>query len=64
MLRQKHTRSLDEANLNRWYAAWKAWYAHEEDVRSYENGTGWIHTVAHGADFAREWALCQGVAPR
>lgn len=55
--RQKNTKLLDGATLNRWYEAWANWYPNEPDVRSYEDGVGWIHTVAHGADFAREWAL-------
>lgn len=40
-----------------WYACWERWYATESDVRSHEDRIGWIHAVAHGADFAREWAL-------
>ena len=38
-------------------AAWQAWYPHEPDVRSFEDGIGWIHSVAHGADTARVLAL-------
>lgn len=55
--RQKHTGMLDMETPGRWYDAWANWYPNEPDVRSYEDGIGWIHTVAHGADFAREWAL-------
>ncbi|TSA86351.1 DUF2785 domain-containing protein [Deinococcus detaillensis] len=44
-----------------WYpsalAAWHHWYPNEADVRSFEEGTGWIHTVAHGADTALALAL-------
>ena len=38
-------------------AAWQAWYPHEPDVRSFEDGIGWIHSVAHGADTALALAL-------
>ena len=38
-------------------AAWQAWYPHEPDVRSCEDGIGWIHAVAHGADTALALAL-------
>lgn len=42
-----------------WLERWQQWYPNEPDVRSYEDGTGWIHAVAHGADFAFEWALSE-----
>lgn len=42
-----------------WLERWQKWYPNEPDVRSYEDGTGWIHAVAHGADFAFEWALSE-----
>ncbi len=42
-----------------WLERWQRWYPDEPDVRSYEDGTGWIHAVAHGADFAFEWALAE-----
>ncbi|MEF2276721.1 DUF2785 domain-containing protein [Deinococcus sp. YIM 134068] len=40
-----------------WIECWMRWYPNEPDVRSFEEDTGWIHTVAHGADVAREMAL-------
>lgn len=36
---------------------WRQWYPSERDVRSHEEGVGWIHAVAHGADTARALAL-------
>lgn len=40
-----------------WIECWMRWYPNEPDVRSFEEGIGWIHAVAHGADVARELAL-------
>lgn len=43
-----------------WIECWMRWYPNEPDVRSFEEGIGWIHAVAHGADVARELALYPG----
>jgi hypothetical protein len=40
-----------------WLTHWEFSYPYEQDVRSYDPDLGWIHTVAHGADLAREFAL-------
>lgn len=40
-----------------WMECWMRWYPNEPDVRSFEEDVGWIHSVAHGADVARELAL-------
>lgn len=40
-----------------WVQCWNRWYSSEPDVRSFEEGIGWIHTVAHGADVAYQIAL-------
>ncbi len=57
--RQRKTGLLKMHLPHIWYACWERWYSNEPDVRSYDDQEGWIHTVAHGADFAREWALYQ-----
>lgn len=34
-----------------WVPAVTAWYVHEQDVRGHDPDLGWLHTIAHGADF-------------
>lgn len=34
-----------------WVPAVTDWYVAEADLRGYDEGVGWIHAVAHGADF-------------
>lgn len=38
---------LDEA----WIPAVTRWYVDEQDLRGHDLEVGWVHTVAHGADF-------------
>lgn len=33
------------------YRAVAAWYLSESDTRGYDEGLGWLHAVAHGADY-------------
>lgn len=54
--RSRRAALLDTPAVTRWYDAWRAWYPIEADTRSYDDTQGWIHTVAHGADVAAEWA--------
>jgi hypothetical protein len=34
-----------------WRDAFAGWYAGEEDLRGWDDELGWLHAVAHGADF-------------
>ncbi|HWG02405.1 MAG TPA: DUF2785 domain-containing protein [Trebonia sp.] len=34
----------------RWRDAFAGWYAAERDLRGWDEGLGWLHAVAHGAD--------------
>lgn len=34
-----------------WVAAVTRWYVNEEDLRGHDPEVGWVHAVAHGADF-------------
>ena len=55
--RARVTGLVDKARADAWMRAWAAWYPNEADVRSYAEGTGWLHAVAHGADTAGAYAL-------
>jgi hypothetical protein len=37
-----------------WVPAVTRWYVAETDLRGYDNELGWLHAVAHGADFFGE----------
>lgn len=55
--RGRPTGLVSRAQAEGWMRAWAAWHPHETDVRSWEEGIGWIHAVAHGADTAGAYAL-------
>ncbi|MFB9993654.1 DUF2785 domain-containing protein [Deinococcus oregonensis] len=42
-----------------WIQSWYRWYSSEPDVRSFDEDSGWIYTVAHGADVACQIALLE-----
>ncbi|BDP42464.1 hypothetical protein DAETH_24330 [Deinococcus aetherius] len=54
--RDRLTSLLPGETVAVWRDRWTRWYPHELDVRSFEEGVGWVHAVAHGADTAREVA--------
>ncbi len=39
------------------------WYLSEQDLRGHDEQTGWLHAVAHGADFFRACVRHPEVAP-
>ena len=39
-----------------WFAGVRDWYLTETDLRGYDETLGWLHAVAHGADFFGECA--------
>lgn len=55
--RDRLTSRLTGETVGFWQDAWTRWYPNEPDVRSFAEGIGWIHAVAHGADTARELTL-------
>lgn len=48
---------VDPAARFMWMEHWQFSYPYEQNVRSFDPELGWIHSVAHGADTAREFAL-------
>ncbi|WUH91968.1 DUF2785 domain-containing protein [Streptomyces sp. NBC_00433] len=48
--------AVPEAVALRWYAGFAAWYPYEADTRGWDDTTGWLHAVAHGADAAAAFA--------
>jgi hypothetical protein len=50
LLRDEVTGELDSDAVHRWLDAYADWYAHEQDLRGYDEKLGWLHAVAHGAD--------------
>lgn len=48
---------VSSAARHMWMEHWQFSYPHEQDVRSHDPELGWIHSVAHGADTARAFAL-------
>jgi len=37
-----------------WVSSVARWYIHEDDLRGHDEQVGWVHAVAHGADFFGE----------
>ena len=54
--RDNETGRADDAAVRRWLATFLRWYAAEPDTRGHDDGIGWLHAVAHGADAAGELA--------
>lgn len=50
-------RNMDREAAERWYPEFTAWYPAEQDTRGWDDGLGWLHAVAHGADAAAAFAL-------
>jgi hypothetical protein len=48
--------AVPESAVLRWYAGFAAWYPQEGDTRGWDDATGWLHAVAHGADAAAGFA--------
>lgn len=48
---------VSSATRHLWMEHWQFSYPYERDVRSFDPELGWIHSVAHGADTGREFAL-------
>ncbi|MEU2396260.1 DUF2785 domain-containing protein [Streptomyces sp. NPDC007369] len=46
-----------------WVDAFASWYPAETDLRGYDEGLGWLHAVAHGADLLGTFGLRPEVAP-
>jgi hypothetical protein len=42
--------------VRRWFNTALEYYQQEKDYRSYVNGKGWAHSIAHGADLFRNFA--------
>lgn len=42
--------------VRRWFNTAIEYYQQEKDYRSYVNGKGWAHSIAHGADLFRNFA--------
>lgn len=55
--RGRVTGLVSKAQAAAWMQTWAAWYPRETDTCSYQEGVGWIHAVAHGADTAGAYAL-------
>jgi hypothetical protein len=49
--RDQVTRELDVETVRRWRDAFAAWWSAETDLRGYDSVIGWLHAIAHGADF-------------
>ena len=47
----------------RWVEAVARWYLSEQDLRGHDEQFGWLHAVAHGADFFRACRRHLEVAP-
>jgi hypothetical protein len=47
------TGELDDATVLGWRDAFADWWLGETDVRGWDDGLGWLHALAHGADTAR-----------
>ncbi|MFI1097638.1 DUF2785 domain-containing protein [Streptomyces sp. NPDC020917] len=48
--------ALPESAVRRWYGQFAAWYPAEPDTRGWDDRSGWLHAVAHGADAAAAFA--------
>lgn len=48
---------VSSAARHMWMEHWQFSYPQERDTRSFDAELGWIHSVAHGADTARAFAL-------
>ncbi|HEY2792750.1 MAG TPA: DUF2785 domain-containing protein [Micromonosporaceae bacterium] len=49
--RDQTNRELDIEAVYRWRDAFAAWWSSETDLRGYDEKVGWLHAIAHGADF-------------
>ncbi|MGC0317010.1 hypothetical protein QBC98_005508 [Kitasatospora acidiphila] len=54
--RQETPGAVDQATVQRWYAAFARWYPAEPDTRGWDDRLGWLHAVAHGADATAAFA--------
>ncbi|MGB3761679.1 MAG: DUF2785 domain-containing protein [Ornithinimicrobium sp.] len=45
-----------------WFPAVRDWYLAEQDLRGYDHDLGWLHAVAHGADFFGACGVARRVA--
>lgn len=48
--RDQATGGATRAAVLRWRDAFAGWYPAERDLRGWDDGLGWLHAVAHGAD--------------
>jgi uncharacterized protein DUF2785 len=51
VLRDSRAGLLQPASVLRWRDAFAGWYVDESDLRGWDDDLGWLHAVAHGADF-------------
>jgi hypothetical protein len=50
------TRRLPDGAVPRWRDAFAAWWPAETELAGWDEGRGWLHAVAHGADLLRALA--------